>query len=85
MEWLEKLRLLLVRWHVAPLFVLVALGYWTHMSMLELASFPEGTGTDRYALYSGIVVALLGFMFKAFQMLLNGVKKEGLKQPLNKD
>jgi hypothetical protein len=76
--WYEKLRIILMKWHVAPLFVLVSLGYWTHMGMLKLASFPEGTDAAMYGTYAGVVTVLLGFMFGAFKMLLSGVKKEDL-------
>lgn len=76
--WYETLRILLMKWHVAPLIVLGFIGYWTQMAMLKLASFPEGTDVAQYGIYAGVVTALLGFMFGAFKMLLSGVNKEDL-------
>ena len=74
--WYETLRILLMKWHVAPLVVLAFLGYWTQMAMLKLASFPETTDAAMYGTYAGVVTVLLGFMFGAFKMLITGVKKE---------
>jgi hypothetical protein len=76
MEWLEKLRVALVKWHVAPLLLLISLTKIQYFLVDNLINFPCGTDAAVYGIYATIVTTVLGFEFAAFKMLLKGVSKE---------
>lgn len=75
MEWLEKLRVALVKWHVAPLLLLISLTKIQYLLVDNLINFPCGTDVAVYGIYAGIVTTVLGFEFAAFKTLLKGVSK----------
>lgn len=73
---MEKLRLALIRWHVAPLILLGVLVHIMYWLVDKLINFPCGTDIATYTVFAGIVGGVLTAMFAAFRLLLVGIKKE---------
>lgn len=73
---IETLRRGLVRWHVAPLLLLVALVHIMYMLIDKLINFPCGTDAATYGIFAGIVGGVLTAMFASFKLLLTGIKRE---------
>jgi hypothetical protein len=76
MEFIEKFRLILVKWHVAPLVLLGALVHVMYLLTYKLIDFPCGTDIAVYGIYAGVVGGVLTAMFAAFRLLLTGIAKE---------
>jgi hypothetical protein len=76
MEFIENIRVTLVKWHVAPLAVLIFLSWITHRLVDRLINMPEGTDVATYTVYAGLVGMVLTAMFASFRLLLTGIKKE---------
>jgi hypothetical protein len=76
MEFIEKFRKTLVRWHVAPLTLLGVLVHIMYILIDKLNSFPACTEVGPYTVFAGLVGGVLTAMFAAFRLLLTGIKKE---------
>jgi len=76
MDYLEKFRKILVRWHVTPLVLLGVLVHVMYMLIDKLISFPNDTDVGIYTVYAGLVGGVLTAMFASFRLLLTGIKKE---------
>lgn len=68
---MENLRLILIRWNVAPLAVVGFLCFFTNklVNMLENMACTDASGGVIYGALTVLIAAMAGILFKAYESL----------------